>query len=86
MSRSSAARAAASSVMAEESRGDCLILASDGLAEDAFGSPAVRAWLAERWAQPCDAAAMADSLRYRRRGSHDDRTALVVWSRQSRDG
>jgi serine/threonine protein phosphatase PrpC len=72
--------------LAEESPGDCLILASDGLAEDAFGSPAVRAWLAERWAQPCDAAAMADSLRYRRRGSHDDRTALVVWSRQSRDG
>jgi serine/threonine protein phosphatase PrpC len=72
--------------LAEESPGDCLILASDGLAEDAFGSPAVRAWLAERWSRPCDAAAMADSLRYRRRGSHDDRTALVVWSRQLRNG
>ena len=72
--------------LAEERPGDCLILASDGLAEDAFGSPAVRAWLAERWSRPCDAAAMADSLRYRRRGSHDDRTALVVWSRQLRNG
>ncbi|MCH0565767.1 MULTISPECIES: protein phosphatase 2C domain-containing protein [unclassified Streptomyces] len=72
--------------LTEESPGGCLILASDGLAEDAFGSPAVRAWLAERWSRPCDAAAMADSLRYRRRGSHDDRTALVVWSRQTRGG
>jgi serine/threonine protein phosphatase PrpC len=72
--------------LAEEGPGDCLILASDGLAEDAFGSPAVRAWLAERWSRPCDAAAMADSLRYRRRGSQDDRTALVVWSRQQWDG
>ncbi|MFJ4467879.1 protein phosphatase 2C domain-containing protein [Streptomyces sp. NPDC089424] len=70
----------------EEHAGTCLILASDGLAEDAFGSPAVRAWLAERWSQPCDAMAMADSLRYRRRGSHDDRTALVVWPRQLRCG
>ncbi|MEU9349081.1 protein phosphatase 2C domain-containing protein [Streptomyces sp. NPDC048278] len=72
--------------LAEESPAGCLILASDGLAEDAFGSPAVRAWLADRWSRPCDAAAMADSLRYRRRGSHDDRTALVVWPRQLRDG
>ncbi|MFG1614692.1 protein phosphatase 2C domain-containing protein [Nonomuraea wenchangensis] len=56
-----------------------LILASDGLAEDVHGSPAVRAWLASRWRLPCHTAWMLNSLRYRRQGSQDDRTALVVW-------
>lgn len=56
-----------------------VVLATDGLAEDVFSSPGVRDWLAERWSAPCGAARMADALRYRRRGSHDDRTALVVW-------
>ncbi|WNI16103.1 protein phosphatase 2C domain-containing protein [Actinacidiphila sp. ITFR-21] len=56
-----------------------VVLATDGLAEDVFSSPGVRDWLAGRWSVPCGAARMADSLRYRRRGSHDDRTALVVW-------
>ncbi|MEU1280432.1 protein phosphatase 2C domain-containing protein [Streptomyces sp. NPDC005805] len=56
-----------------------VILATDGLAGDLFDSPSVRDWLAERWAVPCGGARMLDSLRYRRAGSHDDRTALVAW-------
>ncbi|MGW0331103.1 protein phosphatase 2C domain-containing protein [Streptomyces sp. NPDC003011] len=68
-----------------DTRDSSLVLASDGLAEDVFGSPAVRTWLAERWAVRCDASAMADSLRYRRQGSHDDRTALVLWPHRTED-
>ncbi|PSM38210.1 hypothetical protein C6Y14_38390 [Streptomyces dioscori] len=56
-----------------------LILATDGVAADLFNSPGTRAWLADRWSQPCGPARMADSLRYRLQGSHDDRTALVLW-------
>ncbi|WP_282783708.1 protein phosphatase 2C domain-containing protein [Nocardia sp. CC201C] len=56
-----------------------LILATDGLAGDLFDSPDVRDWLAHRWSRPCGPAWMVDSLRYRRQGSHDDRTAVVVW-------
>jgi serine/threonine protein phosphatase PrpC len=56
-----------------------LVLTTDGLAEDVFSSPGVRRWLHDRWSAPCSAMAMLDALRYRRRGSHDDRTALVVW-------
>jgi hypothetical protein len=56
-----------------------LILTTDGVAEDLFNSPGVRGWLTDRWSVPCGAARMADTLRYRCQGSHDDRTALVVW-------
>ncbi|AHH17019.1 putative protein phosphatase [Nocardia nova SH22a] len=56
-----------------------LILTSDGVANDIFDSPTVRNWLAERWADPCGTAWMLDSLRYRTPGSHDDRTAVVIW-------
>ncbi|GAA0966247.1 hypothetical protein GCM10009555_007620 [Acrocarpospora macrocephala] len=56
-----------------------LVLATDGLAEDLRGSPAIRDWLAARWERPCHTMWMLNSLRYRRQGSHDDRTALVVW-------
>ncbi|GAA1010148.1 hypothetical protein Aple_039310 [Acrocarpospora pleiomorpha] len=61
--------------------GECraLVLATDGLAEDLRGSPAIRGWLAARWDQPCHTMWMLNSLRYRRQGSQDDRTALVVW-------
>ncbi|MGW5283015.1 protein phosphatase 2C domain-containing protein [Streptomyces collinus] len=62
-----------------EGPGGTLVLGSDGFAEDVYGSPGVRDWLAACWSRPCDATAMADSLRYRRGGSHDDRTALVLW-------
>jgi hypothetical protein len=44
---------------------------------------ALRTWLAERWARPAMAWAVGDSLRYRRQGSHDDRTAVVVWTEPS---
>lgn len=58
---------------------EAVILTTDGLAIDLFDSPSVRTWLASCWSVPCSAARMLDSLRYRRQGSHDDRTALVAW-------
>ena len=64
-----------------------LILTTDGLALDVFDSPGVRGWLTKRWSVPCGAARMLDALRYRRQGSHDDRTALTVWlTRPPEDG
>ena len=60
---------------------DTLIVVSDGVANDLRHSPAIREWLAARWRRPLRAFAMGDSLRYRRQGSHDDRTAAVVWPR-----
>jgi hypothetical protein len=59
---------------------DAVVLATDGLATDVFDSPAVRRWLAAAWEGPCGPVRMLDALRYRRQGSHDDRTALVAWS------
>jgi Protein phosphatase 2C len=61
------------------SYGEVLVFVTDGLANDLRTSPALRAWLGERWARPLGPHAMSDTLRYRRRGSHDDRTAVVVW-------
>ena len=55
-----------------------LVLATDGLANDLRTSAAVRAWTGAIWAGLPTAHAMLDALRYRRRGSHDDRTAVVV--------
>ncbi len=62
-----------------------VVLCTDGLANDIRTSPALRAWLGERWQRPATAFAVADSLRYRRQGSHDDRTALVLWPRPQPD-
>jgi serine/threonine protein phosphatase PrpC len=59
--------------------GDALILVSDGLATDLRTSPAVRRWLGECWASPIGPFAMGEALRYRRQGSHDDRTAIALW-------
>lgn len=56
-----------------------LILATDGLANDLRNSPGVRSWLSEQWTRPIGPFAFGDSLRYQRQGSHDDRTAVVVW-------
>jgi serine/threonine protein phosphatase PrpC len=55
-----------------------LVLVTDGLAGDLRRSVAVRGWLGRVWAGHPTAHAMSDGLRYRRRGSHDDRTAIVV--------
>lgn len=64
-----------------------LALVTDGLANDIRASGTVREWLQERWHAPIGAFTMGDSLRYRRQGSFDDRTAVVVWPRlQSAQG
>jgi hypothetical protein len=55
-------------------------LVTDGLASDLRTSPALRSWLGEQWQAPLGPHAMGESLRYRRQGSHDDRTAVVVWA------
>jgi serine/threonine protein phosphatase PrpC len=55
------------------------ILVTDGLAGDLLDSQTIREWLTDRWARPCAPDGMIESLRYRRQGSHDDRTALVIW-------
>ena len=63
-----------------------VVLATDGLAGDIYDSPATRSWLVDRWSQPCRVMRFLDPLRYRRHGSHDDRTALVVWTPQPQPG
>jgi Protein phosphatase 2C len=55
-------------------------LVTDGLANDLRTSASIRSWLSERWRAPLGPHAMGESLRYRRQGSHDDRTAVVVWT------
>ncbi|CAJ63787.1 MULTISPECIES: PP2C family serine/threonine-protein phosphatase [Frankia] len=55
-----------------------VVLCTDGLATDLRNSPGVRSWLAESWETPGDVHAMGEALRFRRRGSHDDRTAVVI--------
>ncbi|MEU4252028.1 protein phosphatase 2C domain-containing protein [Amycolatopsis sp. NPDC026612] len=56
-----------------------LVLCTDGVADDVYESPGVRAWLARRWQRPCTERWMLESLSYARAGSQDDRTAVVVW-------
>ena len=60
-------------------RTQVLILATDGLANDLRNSPGIRSWLSEQWSRPIGPFAFCDCLRYQRQGSHDDRTAVVVW-------
>ena len=55
-----------------------VVLVTDGVGNDLAGSRELRDWFQDRWSAPLDAAGMIDSLRYRRQGSVDDRTALVV--------
>lgn len=53
---------------------------TDGLANDIRTSATIRSWLGGKWHAPLGPYAMGESLRYRRQGSHDDRTAVVVWA------
>ena len=62
-----------------QARTQVLILATDGLANDLRNSPGVRSWLSQQWIRPAGPFAFGDCLRYQRQGSHDDRTAVVVW-------
>jgi hypothetical protein len=71
--------AAASEPEVVRGQAPMLALVTDGLANDLRTSPAVRSWLSQRWAQPIGPFGFGDSLRYQRQGSHDDRTAVVVW-------
>jgi hypothetical protein len=57
-----------------------LALVTDGLANDIRTSAGVRGWLAAQWSRPTTSFATGDALRYRRQGSHDDRTAVVLWT------
>ncbi|MEV6417395.1 protein phosphatase 2C domain-containing protein [Kribbella sp. NPDC051718] len=57
-----------------------IVLTTDGLATDLRNSAKLRDWLAHEWRLPLGPYAMANTLRYRRQGSHDDRTAVVVWT------
>lgn len=63
---------------------EIVVLGTDGLANDLRNSAALRTWLAARWRAPQWPFAMGDTLRYRRQGSHDDRTAVVVWRTAAR--
>jgi hypothetical protein len=61
-------------------RSGIVAVVTDGLANDLRTSAAIRSWLGGRWHTPLGPYAMGESLRYRRQGSHDDRTAVVVWA------
>ena len=65
---------------------ELVVLSSDGLAIDIEHSPAIREHLCRAWIRPTSAAAMLESLRYRRQGSHDDRTGLLIWRIKSKGG
>lgn len=56
-----------------------IAVATDGLAVDLRTSPGIQKWLSARWTAPLGPYAFADTLRYQRQGSHDDRTAVVIW-------
>ncbi len=59
-------------------------LLSDGVAND-IAAPEIAAWCLSRWTVPLDPFGMADTLRYERQGSLDDRTALVLLMSGPRD-
>ena len=56
-----------------------VVFGTDGFANDIRTSSTLCEWLAEQWRVPHLPFAIGDTLRYRRQGSHDDRTAVVVW-------
>ncbi len=57
-----------------------LVLATtDRIVLDLKNSPATRRWLHECLVLPVDKIRLLNALSYRRQGSHDDRTAAVIW-------
>lgn len=58
--------------------GASLVLTSDGVGDDIIASPDLRRWFEERWNVRLDAIRMLSTLCYRRQGSSDDRTAVVI--------
>lgn len=65
--------------VAEVDPGSVVVLSTDGLANDLRTSGTLRDWLAGQWQVPHLPFGIGDTLRYRRQGSHDDRTVVVVW-------
>jgi serine/threonine protein phosphatase PrpC len=63
-----------------------VVFGTDGLANDIRNSGTLREWLAGQWRVPHLPFAIGDTLRYRRQGSHDDRTAVLVWRDDVEDG
>jgi serine/threonine protein phosphatase PrpC len=59
--------------------GAVVVLGTDGFANDLRNSGTLREWLAGQWQVPHLPFGFGDTLRYCRQGSHDDRTAVVVW-------
>jgi hypothetical protein len=60
---------------------DLIAATTDGLAIDLVDSTEVHEWVARRWERPGDPVHLIETLRYRRRGSADDRTAACAWLR-----
>ncbi|MFD4207147.1 protein phosphatase 2C domain-containing protein [Micromonospora tulbaghiae] len=56
-----------------------VVLGTDGLANDLRHSGTLREWLGGQWQVPHLPFGVGETLRYRRQGSHDDRTAVLVW-------
>jgi hypothetical protein len=65
--------------VAELAPAAAVVLGTDGLANDLRNSGTLQEWLAEQWQAPHLPFGIGDTLRYRRQGSHDDRTAVLVW-------
>lgn len=64
------------------SKAQALLLATDGVARVMEGSPdIVGAAFAERLAEPVDAIAFQRLIDFKRKGAHDDRTAIAMWHR-----
>lgn len=59
--------------------GEKIVLVTDGLAEDIFSSKDTREWLVNRWSQErVSGLELLHCLSYRKQGSFDDRTALLI--------
>jgi serine/threonine protein phosphatase PrpC len=65
--------------MAELAPAAVVVVGTDGLANDLRNSGTLREWLAGQWQVPHLPFGVGDTLRYLRQGSHDDRTAVLVW-------